>query len=106
MTDHVAELADRTRAMSESPIGRAPSPRWSSPSGSEARCPTAQLDQIAEYRCTSRSFLIRELAEAAVDGRVYLDLLRAGGSRSPEELGEIVGVDLTATRASRARVST
>ena len=24
----------------------------------------------------------------------YLDLLRAGGSRSPEELGEIVGVDL------------
>ena len=25
----------------------------------------------------------------------YLDLLRAGGSRSPEELGEIVGVDLT-----------
>jgi predicted transcriptional regulator len=55
----------------------------------------AQLDQIAGYRCTSRSFLIRELAEAAVDGRVYLDLLRAGGSRSPEELGEIVGVDLT-----------
>jgi oligoendopeptidase F len=25
----------------------------------------------------------------------YLELLRAGGSRSPEELGEIVGVDLT-----------
>ncbi len=25
----------------------------------------------------------------------YLDLLRAGGSRSPEELGQIVGVDLT-----------
>jgi oligoendopeptidase F len=25
----------------------------------------------------------------------YLDLLRAGGSRSPEELGKIVGVDLT-----------
>ena len=25
----------------------------------------------------------------------YLDLLRAGGSRPPEELGEIVGVDLT-----------
>jgi oligoendopeptidase F len=25
----------------------------------------------------------------------YLDLLRAGGSRSPEELGEIVGIDLT-----------
>jgi oligoendopeptidase F len=24
----------------------------------------------------------------------YLDLLRAGGSRSPEELGQIVGVDL------------
>jgi oligoendopeptidase F len=24
----------------------------------------------------------------------YLDLLKAGGSRSPEELGEIVGVDL------------
>ena len=24
----------------------------------------------------------------------YLDLLRAGGSRSPEELGEIVGIDL------------
>jgi oligoendopeptidase F len=24
----------------------------------------------------------------------YLDLLRAGGSRSPEELGELVGVDL------------
>ncbi|HZC14905.1 MAG TPA: hypothetical protein VE270_12890, partial [Thermoleophilaceae bacterium] len=24
----------------------------------------------------------------------YLDLLRAGGSRSPEELGRIVGVDL------------
>jgi hypothetical protein len=43
MTDHVAELADRTRAMSESPIGRAPSPRWSSPSGSEARCPTRLL---------------------------------------------------------------
>jgi oligoendopeptidase F len=25
----------------------------------------------------------------------YLDLLRAGGSRSPEELGQIVGVDLS-----------
>jgi oligoendopeptidase F len=25
----------------------------------------------------------------------YLDLLKAGGSRSPEELGTIVGVDLT-----------
>ena len=25
----------------------------------------------------------------------YLELLRAGGSSSPEELGEIVGVDLT-----------
>ena len=25
----------------------------------------------------------------------YLELLRAGGSRSPEELGAIVGVDLT-----------
>jgi oligoendopeptidase F len=25
----------------------------------------------------------------------YLDLLRAGGSRSPEELGQIVGIDLT-----------
>jgi oligoendopeptidase F len=24
----------------------------------------------------------------------YLDLLRAGGSRSPEELGQIVGIDL------------
>ena len=24
----------------------------------------------------------------------YLDLLKAGGSRSPEELGQIVGVDL------------
>jgi hypothetical protein len=29
-----------------------------------------QLDRIAEYRCITRSFLIRELAEAAVDGRV------------------------------------
>jgi oligoendopeptidase F len=25
----------------------------------------------------------------------YLELLRAGGSRSPEELGQIVGIDLT-----------
>ena len=25
----------------------------------------------------------------------YLELLRAGGSRSPEDLGRIVGVDLT-----------
>jgi oligoendopeptidase F len=34
-----------------------------------------------------------EEGEGFVDS--YLDLLRAGGSRSPEELGEIVGVDLT-----------
>ena len=34
-----------------------------------------------------------EEGEAFVDS--YLDLLRAGGSRSPEELGAIVGVDLT-----------
>ncbi|MDQ3572301.1 MAG: M3 family oligoendopeptidase [Actinomycetota bacterium] len=35
--------------------------------------------------------------EEAGEGFVpsYLDLLRAGGSRSPEELGQIVGVDLT-----------
>ena len=35
--------------------------------------------------------------EAEGEGFVgsYLDLLRAGGSRPPEELGEIVGVDLT-----------
>jgi oligoendopeptidase F len=35
----------------------------------------------------------QEVGDAFVDD--YLDLLRAGGSRSPEELGQIVGVDLT-----------
>ncbi len=30
----------------------------------------AALDQIAEYRGVTRSYLIRELAEAAVEGRV------------------------------------
>ena len=34
-----------------------------------------------------------EEGEGFVDS--YLDMLRAGGSRSPEELGQIVGVDLT-----------
>jgi oligoendopeptidase F len=34
-----------------------------------------------------------EQGEGFVDS--YLELLRAGGSRSPEDLGEIVGVDLT-----------
>ena len=32
----------------------------------------AALDQIAEYRGVSRSYLIRELAEAAAEGRVIL----------------------------------
>ncbi len=35
----------------------------------------------------------REIGDAFVPS--YLELLRAGGSRSPEELGQIVGVDLT-----------
>jgi len=35
----------------------------------------------------------------------YLDLLRAGGSGPPEELGEIVG-ETSPSRASGARVST
>lgn len=34
-----------------------------------------------------------ELGEAFVDD--YVAMLRAGGSRSPEELGELVGIDLT-----------
>jgi oligoendopeptidase F len=35
----------------------------------------------------------REIGDAFVPS--YLELLRAGGSRSPEELGSIVGIDLT-----------
>lgn len=34
----------------------------------------AQIDTIARYRAVSRSYLIRELAEAAVDGRVIFNL--------------------------------
>ena len=37
----------------------------------------------------------RYLAEGSAFEPRYLELLRSGGSRSPEELGEIVGVDLS-----------
>jgi oligoendopeptidase F len=36
----------------------------------------------------------RYLAEGAGFEARYLELLTSGGSRSPEELGEIVGIDL------------
>ena len=42
-------------------------------STASAKLPSATLaglDQIAEYRGVTRSFLIRELAEAAIEGRV------------------------------------
>ena len=34
----------------------------------------SEIDRIAHYRGVSRSFLIRELAEAATDGRVVFNL--------------------------------
>jgi len=37
----------------------------------------------------------RYLSEGATMVEPYLDLLRAGGSRSPEELAQLVGLDLT-----------
>lgn len=46
-----------------------------------------QLLALSVYR------LYQQKGEAIVPA--YLDMLRAGGSRSPEELGKIVGVDLT-----------
>jgi oligoendopeptidase F len=46
-----------------------------------------QLLALSVYR------LYQEKGEEIVPA--YLDMLRAGGSRSPEELGKIVGVDLT-----------
>jgi predicted DNA-binding protein len=33
----------------------------------------AELDQLAQRHCTSRSFLLRELIEAALEGRVELE---------------------------------
>ena len=37
----------------------------------------------------------RYLSEGEAMVEPYLDLLRAGGSRSPEELAQLVGLDLT-----------
>jgi oligoendopeptidase F len=37
----------------------------------------------------------RYLSEGETMVEPYLDLLRAGGSRSPEELAQLVGLDLT-----------
>ena len=61
----------------------------------------AKLDRMAEYRCVSRSFLIRELAEAAVEGRV---IFRPAPRRRGMTLAELAASDVGAAVHKRAQL--
>ena len=72
----------------------------------------AELDELARSRCTSRSFLLRELVEAALEGRLELEgpderlrrRLRASLTSDPEGLRAVMarGVGAVAAKPSQA----
>jgi predicted transcriptional regulator len=63
-----------------------------------------QLDQIAKNRCVSRSFLIRELVEAAVEGRVLFRLPQGRVGHLKASIGDLGTSDLSRAVQKRARI--
>ena len=71
----------------------------------------AELDQLARRRCTSRSFLLRELIEAAVEGRLELEdpadrtrrRLGASLTANPHALRSALALGVGAVAAKRSQ---